>query len=346
MELLEKVVLGLGVGLLFGYALQRGRFCMYTAFRDILLIKDLTLFKAYLLALLIQTALVHLLNQWDVISLGVLRFFWLAAIIGGFIFGLGMTLAGGCSSSSFYRVGEGMVGSFVAVLTFIIFAAATSAGALQPLALALYSYNADMGVRSATLSHVLGVNHWLFILFLALGGGFWLFLGQSPKPVRGWGWRKTGIMIGLIAALAWWSSALTGRDYGLTMTGPSASVLLYLTGGGSGYLNWGTFQLIGLPLGALAAAVWNNEFKWRAPQPKRMMQQALGGAMMGIGAVIARGCNIGNSLTGLATLSLTSLVATVFLVLGTWCGTYLFSPREGSLKVGWNIRLWAKRDGN
>ncbi len=143
--MLEKLVLGFGVGLLFGFALQRGRFCMYTAFRDILLIRDLTLFKAYLLALLIQMVLVHLLNQWGMISLGVPRFFWLGAITGGFIFGVGMTLAGGCSSSSFYRVGEGMVGSFIAVLAFIIFAAATSAGVLRPLAVALYSYNMKRG---------------------------------------------------------------------------------------------------------------------------------------------------------------------------------------------------------
>ena len=59
-----------------------------------------------------------------------------------------------------------------------------------------------------------------------------------------------------------------------------------------------------------------------------MMQQALGGAVMGTGAVIAGGCNIGNSLTGLGILSLTSFVATVFLILGTWSGTYLFFLRQ------------------
>ena len=60
---MEKFLLGLGVGILFGYILQRGRFCMYTAFRDILLIKDLTLFKAYLLALTIQVVLIHLFEE-------------------------------------------------------------------------------------------------------------------------------------------------------------------------------------------------------------------------------------------------------------------------------------------
>jgi len=326
--MLAKLVLGLGVGLLFGFALQRGRFCMYTAFRDIFLIKDLTLCRAYLLAVLIQMVLIHLLREWGVITFGPDRFYWLGALTGGFLFGLGMTLAGGCASSSFYRVGEGMIGAFVAVLTFIIFAAATSVGVLKPLAVTLYSINMDMGAGSATISNLFGVNDWLMIIILVLGGGLWLFWGQSPGPERGWGWRKTGIIIGLIAALAWWASSLTGRHYGLTMTGPSASVLLYLTSGDQRYLDWGTFQLIGIPLGAFIAASWNNEFRWRSPQPKRIMLQAIGGAMMGIGAVIAMGCNIGNSLTGLGTMSLTSLVATVFLILGTWSGTYLFFMRN------------------
>jgi uncharacterized membrane protein YedE/YeeE len=301
---------------------------MYTAFRDMLLIRDFTLFNAYLLALLIQIVLVHLLNQSGVVSVSIPRFFWLSAMTGGFLFGIGMTLAGGCSSSSFYRIGEGMVGSFVAVLTFIIFAAATSAGILRPLAVAFYSYHVDMGAGSATVPHILGINNSLFISLIVLGGGFWLYWSQSAKPARGWGWRKTGIIIGLIAALAWFTSSLTGRHYGLSMTGPSASLLFYLTGGDSAHLNWGTLQLIGIPLGALVAAEWHNEFRWRAPQPRRMMQQALGGAMMGIGAVIARGCNIGNSLTGLGILSLSSLVATVFLILGTWSGTYIFFLRQ------------------
>nr|NIO10593.1 YeeE/YedE family protein [Deltaproteobacteria bacterium] len=285
--MLAKLVLGLGIGVIFGFALQRGRFCMYTAFRDIFLIRDLTLFKAYVLAVLIQMVLIHVLRELGVINFGPVLLFWLGAMIGGFLFGIGMTLAGGCASSSFYRVGEGMIGSFVAVLTFIIFAASTSVGILKPLAVALYSVNLDFGARSATISGLVGINDWIIVVLLVIVGGFWLFWGRSPTPERGWGWHKTGIIIGLIAAMAWWASSITGRNYGLTMTGPSASVLLYLTRGDNAYLDWGTFQLLGIPLGAFLAASWNREFRWRAPQPKRIMLQALGGAVMGIRAVIA-----------------------------------------------------------
>jgi len=326
---LEKFFLGLGVGLLFGFVLQRGRFCMYTAFRDILLIKDLTLFKAYLLALAIQTVLVHTFKELGLLSFSVPSFFWLAAMVGGFVFGVGMTLAGGCSSSSYYRVGEGMVGSFVVVLMFIVSAAATSRGALSPLALMLRSVRIDMGENSATISHLFGLEPWLLSVIVFLPLAVWLFCSQVSQPQRGWSWKKTGTILGIVAALAWLASAWSGDfHYGLRMTGPSASLLYYLTNGDSTYLNWGVFEILGIPLGAFFAARWNHEFKWRAPKPPRLMQQALGGTIMGVGAVIAGGCNIGNSLTGLGILSLTSFVTTVFLILGTWSGTYLFFVRK------------------
>jgi len=296
---------------------------MYTAFRDILLIRDLTLFKAYLLALIIQAVLIHLFKELGWLSFSVPPFFWLAAMVGGFVFGLGMTLAGGCSSSSYYRVGEGMVGSFVAVLTFIVSAATTSAGALNPLATTLRGARVEVGDS--------GLNPWLLMLLLFLPLAIWLYRSGAAPPVRGWSWRKTGTILGLVAALAWLASAGAGDvHYGLRMTGPSASLLFYLASGDAGYLNWGVFEVIAIPLGAFLAAQWNHEFQWRAPKPQRLMRQAAGGVIMGVGAVIAGGCNIGNSLTGLGSLSLTSLVATVFLVLGTWSGTYLFSARRSS----------------
>ena len=321
------IIFGLAVGILFGYALQRGRFCMYTAFRDIYLIRDMTLLKAYVLALLVQILVVHLLGEFGLITFGNSTFFWLSAMVGGFLFGVGMTLAGGCSSSSFYRIGEGMVGSFVAVLTFVIFAAATQSGPLQPLALALYAYTVEMGQDSATMAHAVGLDRWLFISILVLVGGIWLLWAPASRPARGWSWETTGLAVGLIAAIAWIASSYTGRNYGLSMTGPSAATLRYMTTADPVHLDWGIFQLLGMPIGAFLAASWNKEFKWRAPQPQRIMRQALGGAVMGTAAVIALGCNIGNSLTGMGILSLSSFVATLFLILGTWSGTYWFFVR-------------------
>ena len=93
--MLRMVILGLVVGIAFGYALQRGRFCMNSTFRDILVARDLTLLRAYLLALLIQMVGVRAMSGLGWFGLGITPFFWEATLLGGFVFGLGMAFSGG-----------------------------------------------------------------------------------------------------------------------------------------------------------------------------------------------------------------------------------------------------------
>ena len=140
--------------------------------------------------------------------------------------------------------------------------------------------------------------------------------------------KQAGAAIGLIAALAWVSSAFIGRNYGLSFTGPTGSLVRYITTGEISAVGWGTWMILGVPPGAFIAAAWSNEFKWRAPAPDRMVKQLIGGLMMGFGAATAGGCNIGHSLTGIGALSVTSLLATIFIMLGSWLGTYLFFMRR------------------
>lgn len=93
--MIRMMGLGLVVGMAFGYALQRGRFCMNSAFRDIVLTRDLTLLRAYLLALLIQMVGVRAMAALGLFGLGITPFFWVATLCGGFVFGIGMAFAGG-----------------------------------------------------------------------------------------------------------------------------------------------------------------------------------------------------------------------------------------------------------
>jgi hypothetical protein len=93
--MLRTIVLGLVVGIAFGYALQRGRFCMNSAFRDILVARDLTLFRAYVLALLIQMVGVRAMAALGWFETHPTPFFWQATLLGGFVFGLGMAFSGG-----------------------------------------------------------------------------------------------------------------------------------------------------------------------------------------------------------------------------------------------------------
>jgi len=90
------IISGLIVGGLIGFILQRGRFCMNSAFRDTIFIKDFTMFHAYLLALVVMLIGSQAANDLGIIHLKPQSFYPLANIIGGYIFGLGIVLAGGC----------------------------------------------------------------------------------------------------------------------------------------------------------------------------------------------------------------------------------------------------------
>jgi uncharacterized membrane protein YedE/YeeE len=111
-------------GLVFGFALQRARFCFASSFRDLFLFSDGRVMKAVLAGMAVAVpgfALVMFTlgpnivpgrfpTGANVMPLGI------HTLIAGFLFAVGMTLAGGCISGSLYRVGEGYVGSLVALL--------------------------------------------------------------------------------------------------------------------------------------------------------------------------------------------------------------------------------------
>ena len=120
------VLSGLIIGIALGFALQKGGFCMHTAFRSIVFEKDHSVLRSWLLVLGINLIGVNLLYELRIINIMIAPFFWPAAIIGGLVFGGGMVMAGGCTSGTFYRVGKGMLGSFGALVGFSAGAAAVT----------------------------------------------------------------------------------------------------------------------------------------------------------------------------------------------------------------------------
>ncbi|WP_307262236.1 YeeE/YedE family protein [Peribacillus sp. V2I11] len=116
---------GIICGLLLGFVLQRGRFCVVGAYRDLILAKDGRMFLATFIVIAIQSIGVYALNDTGVIQFGNDGFPWLGTIVGGFIFGIGMFLEGGCATGTWYRAGEGMIGSWVALFGYLLGAAMT-----------------------------------------------------------------------------------------------------------------------------------------------------------------------------------------------------------------------------
>lgn len=319
------VLSGLVVGLAFGYALQRGRFCSNTGFRDILLTADSTMFRAWALAVLVQLVGVTALSSTGLLPVTVPPFWWAANLLGGLVFGVGMVLAGGCSSGTCYRVGEGMAGSLLALIAFGAGLLMMSSGALAPLERVLQGPALTLAGNegeSLTLPALLGLPPWLVIGLLVVAVGWWLWRsGASNYRSGGWSWQLAGAVLGVIGIVAWLSSAATGRVYGLSMTGP---LRVWFEGlfDGTLALDWGAFLIVGLVAGSFVAAASHNEFRWRVPKGDRLLQSAGGGLMMGLGAQLAGGCTIGHGLTGLSVLSVGSIVTTASIIGGAWIASW------------------------
>ena len=113
---LAYVALSVGVGLAFGILLQKARFCFVSAFRDFVAFKDTRVLKGVMAGVAVMTLF------WSLqATLGYFRGFWtpawgLASLFGGFVFGIGMTMAGGCASGTLYRAGQGYVQFWITLL--------------------------------------------------------------------------------------------------------------------------------------------------------------------------------------------------------------------------------------
>ena len=325
MNPLQVAVLGALIGVPLGYAMQRTNLCFNSAYREALLRRKTVLLRAILLAILIQMVGVGLLVQFGVggVTLNVVPFYWIAAIVGGFTFGIAMVYAEGCSSTVWYRVGNGNMGSLVTLIGFALGEAATTFGPLRGLREAIQGAEVILpGGAPATLPNTIGVNPWLLVVPILLVGGWWLARGKAGSYLGGWDWRLAGLVLGVIGAAAWVVSWPTGWDYGIGIVGATGAFVRAIFEGPS-VLNWGSFVVLTMPVGALVAALHTKQFHWQIPDWPSTFRMTTAGVVMGISATLAGGCNIGHGFSGLPTLALSSLTATLFTFLGAWMGNYV-----------------------
>lgn len=314
---LSAVALGLTLGFIF----QRGRFCLNSAFRDIIFVQDLTLFRAYMLCLVVAIVGTNLLDDAGLImkfdqqaggfvSTGLLRqnFVPIANILGGFLFGLGIVLAGGCASGIVYRLGEGQVAALIAIIGFFFGVAMTSDGVLSPVREFLKSYNVEIfGKSNLAVWDLFGggpTAKWITIgIFIIVVSAF-VFKGKPTfgKSGKGYSWGLTGVLVGLLTIAAWEVSSLFGGvPRGLAITTPVREFfnsVLYNSSHspfpefsfiGIFKGTWGVFFIFAVPFGAALSAINLKEFKWKIPQAKELLTVFFGSILMGIGAVIAGG---------------------------------------------------------
>ena len=349
------IATGLLIGAAFGYVLQRGRFCVNSAYREILF-QDYTMLRAYLLAVAVTMIGANLIEdmgwlQQHANENGVMvanslyrqGFVPFANIIGGFIFGTGIVLAGGCGSGILYRVGEGNLAYVLAVFGFFFGIAVTKFGFLKPVYDTLMTYQVPVnGDQVPTLYNIIGVNKWIVIAVIAAPILYFVYTGKPfKKAKKGYSWSLAGLLVGVIAVAAFWASDYcTGRARGLSFTGPVREFFLAVFFGDAKAasdaetrnilgitISWSALYVLAVPIGAFISGKFLKEVKLKVPPADELFKVLLGGFIMGVGAQISGGCNIGHSLTGVSTLAVSSWVANIFIILGNWTMVYFMLIR-------------------
>lgn len=323
---------GLLIGLLFGVIMQRSRFCLVGAVSSALLIRDLRHGQAYLTAWAVAIAGTTLLEVYGVVDIAQTNYRsgsldWFGAILGGLMFGFGATLAGGCASRSLVIAAEGHMGGILSLLTMLLFAGITMYGALEPLRSWLLSETAiELTGGDLGLANVLSLPSYLPGMLIPIV--LLLLLPRlGPSSVNRW-LILGGAGLGLLVVAGWWLTGILAQDEffpvaptSVRITGPLAELHYVLATGTRISAGFGFTFLLGLFVGAVISAKQSGRFHWHRPDPSRISLHLLGGALMGMGAILAGGCNIGQGLSGVSTLSLASLLAGGSIFLGVILGT-------------------------
>ena len=340
--MLQMVLTGLVCGALLGFVMQRGRFCLTGGFRDMYIAKDNRMFYALLIAIAVQSVGAYTLIQLGVIEYTAGSFPILAVIVGSFIFGIGIVFAGGCATGTWYRAGEGLLGSWIALFGYMTMSAMMRTGPLAPVNNSMQS---SVQLPSNSMAESTGLSVWVFIAILVGIVAFIVIREQrKPKVViptmkpkrtglahllfeKRWHPFFTALLVGAIATLAWPLSEATGRMFGLGITAPSANILQYLVTGDQANINWGVFLVLGIFLGSFLAAKGSREFRFRMPDAKTGITSFIGGNLMGFGASLAGGCSIGNGLVMTAMMTWQGWVSLLFIMVGTWTASYFVFVR-------------------
>ncbi|WP_287066785.1 YeeE/YedE family protein [Ramlibacter sp.] len=337
---------------LLGALVQRTGFCTMGAVSDAVLLGSWTRLRQWALAT--GTAMAGFAG---LVALGWLRpdqtlyastrWLWLSALSGGLLFGFGMVLSSGCVSKTLVRVGAGNLKALVVLLVAALSGFATLKGltaVLRSLTVDRvgvgFGVNADLGSLAAAAGGFSPAAGGVALGLLgALALAAWAL--REPELRSGWG-LGAGLGVGLLVLGMWvltghvghlqehpetleqaWLATNSTRAEGFSFIAPSAFALDWLLffSDAKKHLTVGIVSVAGVVAGSAAVALARRQFRWEGfASTGDLGHHLAGGLLMGVGGVTAMGCSIGQGVTGVSTLSLTSLTAAAAMVAGAVAG--------------------------
>ncbi len=334
-------LLGFGVAVAFGAIANKTNFCTMGAVSDWVNMGDTGRLRAWFLAIGIAILGSQALQGLGYVDLGksiylTTNFGWLGNLVGGFLFGVGMTLGSGCGQRTLVRVGGGNLKSLVVMLMLGFTAATTLYGVLALLRIHYIEVtNVDLsshgmvnqGIDSAivALTGFKNANlvHWAVTGVMGLG--LVLFSFSSRDFRRNFDNVLAGAFIGLAVVAAWYITGKVGHDdfnpipvESFTFVAPVSDTLQYIMTFTGSTIKFGIAAVFGVIVGSFLYAVASGKFRIETFTSRNdMVNHIVGGALMGFGGIVGLGCTIGQGVTGVSTLAMGSLITLIMIIFGS-----------------------------
>jgi uncharacterized membrane protein YedE/YeeE len=278
------------------------------------------------------------------------RLHLLGVLVGGCMFGLGMTLVGTCSFGLVVRAGGGDLRALVSAMIVGVFAYAVTAGLLSPLRALLLDFGViDMSALGSAsleraLTSVVGADiarAVAFCLFALLAAVALLDkrLILRPRLVA------SAILIGLAVATGWLATSMAvdamtaTRVESLSFVAPAGRALLQFMALSFRDVSFGVAAVLGVALASFVVAVAKRELRWEAFDDAREMRRHLAGAaLMGIGGVLAHGCTVGQGLTAASAQALSTLPFVIGILVGAQAGLKFLIEGTALWRLGFSPR--------
>ena len=327
-------LIGLTGGLVLGLAARLGRFCTLGMIEDVHYGHDRTRLWMWGVALGVAMSANFLAEATGTIRLHqaiyLMNGFTLAgAAVGGLMFGYGMAQAGNCGYGMLARLGGGDLRSLVIALVMGVAAYVVLSGPLAGLRAQLFPFRPHPEAAQ-------GWAHWLAeaggLAPWAVGGAIGLVVltaaGVALARAARWGalfWAAAAgaAISGGFLGTAW--IANTGFEpwpvQSHSFTAPVGDTLRYTMFASGLEPDFAIGSVAGVLIGAFAGSLIRDGFRWEACDDPRELKRQMGGAvLMGVGAVTAAGCSVGQGLSALSLLSFHAPVVAAAIWLGAWVG--------------------------
>ena len=356
MEVATQLLIYIGIlGFILGFVVTKTNFCTMGAVSDWVNIGDLSRFKSWMLAAAIAILGVAILNFLSFFDINDSRIpyrnsllAWPRYIIGGLMFGIGMTYASGCGNKVLIRVGGGNLKSLVVLIVAGIMAYVMTRtdfygiifhSWMNPISLDL----AQIGILDQSLptiiSSIFSINNsadFNLMLGVIVSSIMIFMIFKSGKFIQNFDNVFSGIIVGLVIVMAWLlTGGVTGQEWieandflddplpgvgmqSFTFINPMGETLIFAGNVPNlYYLTFGVTALLSVITGAFVYSILSNNFRIEWFLSKQdFIRHIIGAVLIGIGGVLAMGCTIGQGVTGISTLAIGSFITLIFIILG------------------------------